>query len=125
MGSKRYLKVNLILIYHLFFLYRQFQASYVFHHRSLNGDAPEEEENHVQADHRLPMAALKPVGKKSAAPTVRVGSNVRSQLPGVMPAMQGTSGRSGSSSSSRTFGVRGNNAPIAVYQVMSKFNILI
>ncbi|XP_034251361.1 uncharacterized protein LOC117651430 [Thrips palmi] len=96
--------------------HQQFLASYVFSHRS-NGDTPDEEENHVQTDHRLPMAALKPIGKKSAAPNVRVGSNVRSQLPGVLPAMQGSSSRSGSSSSSRTFGVRGNNAgPVAVYQ---------
>ena len=62
------------------------------------------------------MAALKPVGKKSAAPNVRVGPNVRSQLPGVLPAVQGSSGRP--MSGSRTFGVRGNNAgPVAVYQV--------
>lgn len=109
----------------MFFSHRQFLASYVFSHRGNNGDAPDEEENHVQADHRLPMAALKPVGKKSAAPTVRVGSNVRSQLPGVVPAMPGSSGRSGSSSSSRTFGVRGKNSgPVPVYQVLSEFNQL-
>lgn len=96
--------------------HQQFLASYVFSHRSNNGDSPDEEENLAHADHRLPMAALKPVGKKSAAPTVRVGSNVRSQVPGVVPALQGSSGRS-ASSSSRTFGVRGNNAgPVAVYQ---------
>lgn len=93
--------------------HQQFLATYVFTHKN---DAPEEQvENHVQNDHRLPMAALKPVGKKSAAPTVRVGSNVRSQAPGVVPTVQGSSGRS--TGSSRTFGVRGNNAgPVTIYQ---------
>lgn len=100
------------------FVFRRFLASYTFTHKNINNDSPEEEhESHLQGDQRLPMAALKAVGKKSAAPNVRVGTNVRSQLPGVLPAAQGSSGRP--NSTSRTFGVRGNNvAPVAVYQVM-------
>ncbi|XP_026289944.1 uncharacterized protein LOC113214705 [Frankliniella occidentalis] len=93
-----------------------FLSSFVFNHKNINNETPEDDVgNHLQGDHRMPMAALKAIGKKSVAPTVRVGSNVRSQLPGVIPAVQGSSGRS--APSSRTFGVRGNNAgPVTVYQ---------
>lgn len=95
--------------------HQQFLASYVFSHKNMNNEMSDEIENHAQADHRLPMASLRPMGKKSAAPNVRVGSNVRSQLPGVVPAVQGSSGRT--SAQPRSFGVRGNNAgPVTVFQ---------
>ncbi|KAK3922037.1 Mitotic checkpoint serine/threonine-protein kinase BUB1 beta [Frankliniella fusca] len=96
--------------------HQQFLSSFVFNHKNMNNETSEDEiGNHPQGDHRMPMAALKAIGKKGVAPTVRVGSNVKSQLPGVVPAVQGSSGRS--VPSSRTFGVRGNNAgPVTVYQ---------
>lgn len=84
-------------------------------HKNKNNDAPDELENNPHSDHRMAMAELKPCGKKSTAPNVRVGSSVKNHLPGVVTSLQGSSTRP--PATSRSFGVRGNNAGCVIYQV--------